>query len=160
MEIWLPIEGFDNYEVSSNGRIRNVKTGRILKPIINSHGYCQVFLRRDNKQHQRAVHRLVADAFYDGVHSGLDVNHDDGNKTNNFVGNLEWCTRSENILHAFRTGLKEPSHRKRIRIIETGEVYNSIRECARAIRGDSSAIRRCLQGKENSCRGYHFELLN
>ena len=52
------------------------------------------------------IHRLVADSFFDGDHKRLDVNHIDGNKANNNLTNLEWCTRQENIKHAFINGLK------------------------------------------------------
>ena len=160
MELWLPVKGFPRYEVSSEGRIRNVKTGRIMKLQDNTRGYKQVCLRDESGQHIQRVHRVVADAFYDGDHTGRDVNHIDGNKSNNAVSNLEFCTRSENINHAFQTGLKRPSRQMRIRIIETGVAYDSIRECARAIGGNQSAICKCLTGKEKSCKGYHFEKID
>lgn len=159
MEAWLPIDGYPNYAVSSNGRIKNIKTGRILKQNNNSHGYPSVSLFNSNGQKNMKVHRLVAETFYDCDCDGLDVNHIDGDKRNNFVGNLEWCTRRENVQHAFDTGLKTPSRQVPIRIIETGEVFNSIRECARHIGGDHSAIRRCLMGIEGSCKGYTFEYI-
>lgn len=157
MEIWCTIKDFDNYQASNYGRIRNARTGRILKTTINQNGYECVTLRKNNMQYVRRVHRLVADAFYDGDHSDLDVNHIDGNKLNNNLSNLEFCTRAENIQHAFRTGLKKPSRQIKIRIVETGEVFDSIRECARHIGGNQAQIGRVLAGKENICKGYHFE---
>ena len=160
MERWLPIKDFPMYEVSSNGRVRNIKTGRILRPQSNTNGYLTLTLRNDKGQSTKRIHRLVADAFYDGVHENLDVNHIDGNKHNNFIGNLEFCTRQSNIQHAFRTGLKKPSRSKRIRIIETGDIYDSIRECARAIGGDPTSVRRVLTRVESHCKGFHFELID
>lgn len=157
MEIWIKIKDVDDYEVSSNGRVRNRKTGRIMKTPINDKGYPTVMLRKNKFYVNKRVHRLVADNFYDGDHEGLDVNHRDGNKTNNHVSNLEFCTRKENIRHAFDTGLKKPSRQIRVRVIETGEEYESIRECARQIGEDQSAICQCLNGKMRSCHGLHFE---
>lgn len=157
MELWVPVKGFSDYEVSSNGRIRNVKTGRILKTTINNRGYVSVCLRKDKVQYAKRVHRLVAESFYDVDREDLDVNHLDGDKTNNHVSNLEWCSRSENIRHAFKTGLKVPSRRKRIRNVETGVVYDSIHECARQMGVDASQIRICLTKDWYTCKGYHFE---
>ena len=111
MEIWVDVRNHDNYEVSSDGRVRNKKTGRILTPVLNKkEGYGRVRLDGDRQY----VHRLVADSFFDGEHSRMDVNHIDGDKNNNSVSNLEWCTRRENIQHAFDNGLKFPS---RVRIV-------------------------------------------
>ena len=159
IEVWLPVKDFDNYEVSSKGRVRNSKTGRILKTQINDRGYEHLSLRKDKKQVEQRVHRLVAETFYYGDHDDLDVNHIDGNKRNNFIGNLEFCTRQENIRHAFDNGLKKPSRMKSIKVIETGEIFDSIRECGRALGCNQSDICKCLNGKATHCQGYHFELL-
>lgn len=106
MEFWKEVRDHPNYEVSNLGNVRNKKTGRMLRANPNRpDGYHRVGI--DGK-HQY-VHRLVADTFYDGDHSHLDVNHIDGNKSNNALPNLEWCTRKENIQHAFINGLKYPS---------------------------------------------------
>ena len=61
------------------------------------------------------VHRVVADTFFDGDHSKMDVNHIDGNKLNNHISNLEWCSRKDNIDHAFINGLKYPTVVKVVR---------------------------------------------
>ena len=105
-EYWLDIRDEDKYEVSNLGNVRNKKTGRILKPQLNrSNGYQRVNMHGKHKY----IHRLVADTFFEGDHGNLDVNHIDGNKQNNWLSNLEWCTRKENIQHAFINGLKYPS---------------------------------------------------
>lgn len=160
MERWLSIKGFPSYEVSSEGRVKNSKTGRIMKINKNSKGYDQVCLRKDKQQYTKPIHRLVADTFFDGEHDGYDVNHIDGNKTNNFIGNLEWCTRKENVQHSFRTGLKKPSRMKKVRVVETGVVYESIRECARQTGYDQSLICQYLNGRIRSCSGLHFEIVD
>lgn len=157
MELWIKTKELPNYEVSSNGRVRNSKTGRVMKTSVSTRGYVQVCLHDNCTPYMRSVHRLVADAFYDGDHQGLEVNHIDGDKQNNFIGNLEWCTRKENTEHAFKTGLRCAPRKTKIRVIETDRTYDSILECARDINCDRSQIRKCLLGIEKTCKGYHFE---
>ena len=151
------------YYVSCNGNIyKKDKHCKFLKKKLNYHknGYLYtMYINKSGKIITRRVHRLVADTFYDGDHDDLDVNHIDGNKRNNFIGNLEFCTRQENIRHAFDNGLKKPSRMKSIKVIETGEIFNSIRECGRALGCNQSDICKCLNGKATHCQGYHFELL-
>lgn len=157
MEKWLPVKGYPKYEASDTGKIRNAKTGRILKQQITDRGYNTITLYEDCKPISKRVHRLVADAFYNGDNELLDVNHKDGNKRNNNIDNLEFCTRKTNINHAFQTGLKTPSRQMSIRVVETGKVYNSINECARDIGSGSSDICKCLQGRQGTCKGFHFQ---
>ena len=111
MEIWKDIQGYEGiYQVSSHGRVKSLnynKTGLegILNPNNNGKGYLQVYLTKNKKSKKVLIHRLVAQAF---LYKPIDknyVNHKDGNKSNNNVNNLEWCTRSENQQHAFDTGL-------------------------------------------------------
>lgn len=99
-EQWLPINGFDNYEVSNLGQVRNKKTNRILKQAHQNSGYSIVSLRRGGTTKTYAIHRLVMEAFNPRQDANkLDVNHKDWNKLNNKLDNLEWTTRSENLLH-------------------------------------------------------------
>lgn len=163
MERWLNINEFPNYDVSSDGRVRNNRTGRILKPGITVYGYEIVVLSNEYGRKTKSVHRLVADAFYDGNHDDYVVDHVDGNKRNNFIGNLEFCTSGENNLRAYRTGLKkpvrainQPSNRK-VRVVETGEEYYSVKECARCIGANHRHISDCLNGKLSKHHGYHYE---
>lgn len=107
-EIWKPIEGYEGiYEVSDQGRVRNVKRGgRLLSCVKVAHGYIAVSLYKDGKQRMNLVHRLVALAFIPNPENKPQVNHLDGVKEHNTVGNLEWVLPHENIWHAIRTGLK------------------------------------------------------
>jgi len=112
-EEWRKVERNDNYEVSSLGRVRRVKAGRgatvgkVLRACVaNSKGYLMVGLRKDNKLKSAKVAHLVAEAFIGPRPAKLQVNHKDGVKTNNAETNLEYMTGSENILHAYRTGLR------------------------------------------------------
>lgn len=128
-EVWKDIKGFPGYQVSDRGRVRNKERGNILKPIPDKDGYFRVHLSTD--KNVRRVHRLVAETFIDNPENKEYVNHLDGDKTNNTVGNLKWCTANENNFHAVYTELR--SMGKPVKILETGEIFNSIKECAAAI---------------------------
>ena len=156
-EQWLQSRDMPEYEVSNLGRIRNSKTKRVLKTHVNERGYETVTITNNNKHHNIKVHRMVANTFYEGDHNNLDVNHIDGNKLNNHIDNLEYCTRSENIRHAFTNGFKNSDHKKqRVKIIETGEIFDSLTECARYLGCDKSAVSGCINGRSKTCGGYHL----
>lgn len=162
MENFDVINNYPNYGIRRSGEVKNLKTGRILKPRVNRRGYGRVTLYNSEGSKDVAIHKLIAEQFCDGYQNGYDVNHKDGVKTNNYADNLEWCTRSDNIKHAYEIGLKRPSGPhpiKRIEIIETGEQYESIRECARCIDGDFRHIRECLKGTRQTHKGYHYKYL-
>lgn len=119
MEEWRDIVGFEGfYQVSSIGRCRSldrtVKSrwgtpkplkGRIRVPGVQREGYLMVLLNRDGKSFKRYVHRMVAEAFIKNPQSHPQINHIDGNKSNNAANNLEWTTGSENCRHAIASGL-------------------------------------------------------
>lgn len=111
IENWRDIEGYEGYyQVSNSGRIkssRKVYKEQLLKHFDNGQGYSVVMFRVNKEYKHFRVHRLVASAFIPNPENKPYINHIDGNKSNNKVDNLEWCTRSENELHAYRTGLKQ-----------------------------------------------------
>lgn len=117
-EIWKDIVGYEDlYQVSNLGNIKSkeriVKNGnrvffkkeKILTPFLQKTGYLTITLLKDNKIKSHYIHRLVAIAFIKNDFDLEQVNHKDGNKRNNNVNNLEWCSRSENIKHAIKNGL-------------------------------------------------------
>lgn len=104
-EIFKPIKGYRNYEVSNVGRIKNIKTGKVLKPSDDKDGYQVVCLSENRKQRILKVHRLVAKAFIPNRKQLPQVNHLDGVKSNNKVNNLEWLTHKDNVQHAINIGL-------------------------------------------------------
>ena len=159
MEIWKPLVNFPDYNGSSEGRIKNIKTQRILRPAIDRDGKAKVTLRKDNVQYSAKVHRVIAEAFL-GDHPGMDVRHKDRNRSNNRVDNLEWCTRSELIADAYRRGTKKPYQSIPIKVLETSTVYASILECARDLCCDKAQISKYLAGKCKHVKGYHFEVQN
>ena len=105
-EKFTNIQG-SNYSVSNIGNIKNNKSKQILKSGDNGKGYLFCFLWKYNKSKRFYVHRLVAQTFIPNPDNKPCVNHIDGNKENNNVNNLEWCTHSENMKHAYKINLRE-----------------------------------------------------
>jgi hypothetical protein len=161
MAEWKSIDGYDNYEISDEGRVRNSKTGRVLKPSCSRGGYEKVNLRSNGVQKSAKIHRLVAENFIPNDDYSKVVNHKDGNKINNSVTNLEWCTPSENNRHAFRHGLcyrpvNSGVPRRKTMIVETGMIFDSVSDCARFLKVAESQVSMCLSGRVKTCRGYHI----
>ena len=106
-EEWRGVLNYESvYQVSNHGRVRRIKdgsntwSGRILKSHINSVGYPIISLCKEGKRQTKAVHRLVAESFLDQPTVNQEVNHKNGDKTDNHVSSLEWVTRAENVAHA------------------------------------------------------------
>lgn len=118
--IWKDVKGFEGlYEVSNKGEVRAKERnlpirdftrkfhGHDMKPYDDTHGYLQIDLHKNKKRYKCKIHRMVMETFNPvRGYKNLDVNHIDGNKKNNNLSNLEWCTRRENLIHAVNTGLR------------------------------------------------------
>lgn len=161
LEQWKDIKGYEGlYQVSNYGRVkRKYNNGkiRILKPISTNNGYLRVSLSKNSVNNTYFVHRLVAQAFILNPENKPEVNHIDGDKTNNKIENLEWCTRSENIQHAFYTGLNQidpaligKSSSKPVRCITTNIVYDSTMDVERRLGINHSNITACCKGRQKS----------
>ena len=108
MEIWKEVPNYEGvYQISNLGRVKSLKLGRekILKPKEHRNGYTQVYLWEEGKSKLFFVHRLIMLAFVGK--SDLQVNHKNGIKADNRLENLEYCTASENMTHAYSIGLKK-----------------------------------------------------
>ena len=115
-EIWKDIEGYEDlYQVSNLGRVRRLKfinktTNKYQERIVaitdNGEGYKIVSLCKNGKRKNYYIHRLIATYFIPNKENKLEINHIDGNKNNNNINNLEWCTRSENLIHAYNHKLR------------------------------------------------------
>ena len=105
-EIWRPVPDYEDYQISNFGRVKSFWFGKvkILKPVLLL-DYLAVTLYKDGKSKMFKVHRLVATVFIPNPDNKPEVNHIDGNKFNNYVGNLEWSTQTENIRHAVANDL-------------------------------------------------------
>ena len=116
MEEWKKIDDYENYEISNLGFIRSFNYGRIKILITDEqkNGYLRIGLWENNKKKKFLIHRLVATAFIPNPENKSQVNHIDGNKKNNRLENLEWNTSSENIIHAYKTGLNTGPPKKTV----------------------------------------------
>ena len=175
-EIWKEVAGYEGlYQVSNRGRVKSLgywiygegrgfprkKKERILTPCMAGTKYYFVTLAHRGSHKMALIHRLVAEAFLPNPLKKSDVNHKDGNKLNNDVRNLEWCTRQENIRHAFANGLSKPHHnqvnRKRVEITDnTGGAmeFSSVADAARFIGVCESGVSRACSGFTRSAGGY------
>lgn len=162
---WKEIQGYNGrYFISSDGQIKN-KYGKILKPWIRN-GYYTIGLMVNKKRTNYYVHRLVAEYFLSNPDQQRDfVNHLDGNKLNNNVSNLEWCTRQENAQHAYETGLLVPTvenlvrfDRKPVIRVEDGKWFSGVTEAANQMGVCEAAMSKCLnKGLSATCCGYHWK---
>ena len=110
---WKQCKSVPDFSVNAIGQVKNMRTNHMLVPICNGNGYLYVSKQSGRKTKHYYVHRLVAEAFIENPLNKPEVNHIDGNKRNNIVENLEWCTRGENIIHAYKTGLNTPSEKQK-----------------------------------------------
>ena len=157
-ELWKEWPRDPRIKVSDKGNVVSYKrgAGRPLKVSYTNSGYQRVGACYHGAP--QLVHRLVAETWIPNPNHYKEVNHINGDKSDNRVENLEWTTRSENIRHSYRTGLTK-GRSIPIRIPETGEIFESRAECARRIGGDPRNIWHCLTGKQSTHKGYHFEYL-
>lgn len=102
------IKGYENkYSITKDGKVYSHRSKKYLATDPNSNGYLRVWLYKNNKGDRRFIHKLIADEYLENIHNHSEVNHIDGNKLNNTVENLEWCSRSYNLKHAYKLGLRK-----------------------------------------------------
>jgi predicted XRE-type DNA-binding protein len=124
-EVWKKLVGYEGlYDISSRGRVKRLRrvvkikksngsyydyiiTERILKNSLTTYGYYKISLGPKKDRKSVLVHRLVGITFLVNIDNKPQINHIDGDKTNNNVENLEWVTNQENAIHAHKTGLRK-----------------------------------------------------
>ena len=160
VETFVKIVGFENYEVSNLGRVRNIKSGRILKPKLNKYGYLIHGLYKNNKQKYLFLHRIIATAFIDNPEGKPCVNHIDENKLNNDLSNLEWCTVRENNVYGTRIKrVAEKLFKKVIQLDLNDNVLNefkSMKQAAQETGTHAGDISSCCNGKLKSAGGFKW----
>lgn len=152
--MWRTVKNYDKYEVNTNGKIRNKRTKKILKPeTCKKWGYLRVRLYiNENTAKHELVHRVVANTFLDNPNNLPEVNHKDQDKTNNCVNNLEWCTSQYNSRHSKGKPVIMYSPDKEIE-----RNFNCIREASKEMNIDNTSITRCCKGKQKHAGGYIWE---
>jgi len=185
-ERWAEIPGYDGlYEISDQGRVKSrgrmrravaprngreyeyMTVGRILKNQKSSSGYWQVCLHKNGVGSIKSIHRMMAVAFIPNNNNHPFINHKDGDKSNNSLDNLEWCTNSQNIKHAYevlgavawargRTGALNPHSKRVVQRTMGGDIVKTWEAAADAHRAgfDSGCITRCCQGKSTYHKGF------
>ena len=160
VETFVKIEGFENYEVSNLGKVRNIKSGRIIKPSLNKNGYLRIWLCENNKKKYLYLHRIIATAFIDNSEEKPCVNHIDENKTNNDLSNLEWCTERENAIHGTRTKRAAEKHFKKVIQLDLNEnvlnEFESMKQAEQETGVFARNISSCCSGKRKSAGGYKW----
>ena len=158
------IRGFDRYLVSDKGFVINMETESVLRGNQKRTGYYEVRIKDNGgKYHDVLIHRIVAEAFCAKPKGkGLEINHKDGDKSNNRADNLEWITHGENLKHAFELGLREDDVSPRAVIaisMDTGEVmeFPSIYKAARFLGISQGNICMACKGKRPYAGGYLWE---
>lgn len=173
-EVWKDIEGYEGkYQISNLGRVKaldfkRTKKERIMKPHINTSGYLAINLYKNAKFKTYRIHRLIAQAFISNPENKPCINHIDGNKLNNSIDNLEWCTHRENTIHAIKTGLSSsptvkygtdnPKSKKVKQYDLQGKflkTWDCISDAGKSL--NATHISDVCNGKRKSCKGYMWE---
>lgn len=162
-EIWKDIADYEMYyQISNFGRVKNKKTGLILKQNKNRGGYLQIVLSVKGNRKTCRVHRLVANAFIEKVKGKEDVNHKDEDKENNHYTNLEWLTKKENNNYGTHNERINIPRRHAIYAIYpdgTDECFVSIRECARKLKLNHAHVLDVLKGNYKTHHGLRFDYM-
>lgn len=152
--MWKEIAEFPGYFVNEAGQVKGLK-GWILKPGKAGNGYLTVSCCKNGKHYTQAVHRLVALAFIDNPDGKPQVNHKNGIKTDSRIENLEWSTRSENINHAYDTGLINNITPVIATHVKTGAVIRFASQIEAERNGfDHGGINHALKGRIKQHGGY------
>lgn len=155
---FTPLKGYEHdYSIAKDGTILSLLTDQYVKTSVDSNGYLKVMLWKDGHSKTHRVHRLVAEQFIPNPNNLPVINHIDGNKQNPNVDNLEWCTYSENTLHAHKTNLQTKTSDKEV-VRGDGRVYRSLTEAAADNNITKSAISKAISGKRKTAGGWTWKL--
>lgn len=160
MEAWKDIKGFENYQISTNGRVWSKIKKKYLKGCSNRYGYLRVCLIKNKKQVEKKIHRLVAEAFIPNPENLPEVNHKDENKENNRIENLEWCNRAYNVNYGTRNAKISKQVYQYTIDGKFVKIWPSTKECGRNgfKQGNVAACcRKCYnRGRNDIYKGYKW----
>lgn len=172
-EIWKDIQGYEGmYQVSNYGRVKSLgrlvngsnqygvkfqylKKDKILKPILDKWGYLRISIYKNNHKIAKRIHILVAETFLENQNNYSIINHINGDKTDNRVENLEWCTQSHNVQESYRLGLRIPTGRAVNQYDLDGnfiKTWDTIKEPR--LLYNNSHISDCCNGTRKTAAGY------
>ena len=176
-EIWKPIKGYEQYyEVSNLGRIKSLARNvywknranrinsrydeeKIIVPDVMKNGYIRIKFRVNGDVKQKTVHRVVAEAFIPNPENKPCINHKDGDRKNNKVENLEWCTYSENNLHEWRVLCKKSYNAKKVRCIDLNLVFDSVSDGAKYMGSCKQSLFNALYKRDGVFKGLKWEFI-
>ena len=145
--IWKPLKNFESTHLISNlGNVKCISTNKLLNILKHSRGYNAININVNKTKNHLLLHRLLAINFIDNPNNYTQVNHINGIKTDNRLENLEWITPSNNMKHAFKTGLLKVKYNP-LYDIETGKRYNSTKEAAEMLGINYGTLKGYLNGK-------------
>lgn len=179
----VAIKGFPNYTITNDGRVFSLNycnmkgNKRELLPSRRPDGYLNICLCKNNKKYTRFLHRLVAEHFIPNPDNLPQVNHKDGDKSNCNDWNLEWCTQSHNIKHAYDNGLMSVEDKRRhlleiskksssitskpvLQLYNDGTVkaeYKNAEEASVMTGANRRHICSCCNGKRKTCGGWKWK---
>lgn len=144
------IKGYEGlYAITSCGKVWSYRNEKFLVPSYNR-GYQKVCLCKNGDQKTFPIHKLVAEAYIPNPNNYETIDHIDGNKDHNYVGNLQWMTSEDNVRKA--KSLK-------VKCIETNQVFDSMTTAAKEMGLQKSGISRVCLGKQKTTGGYHWEMI-
>ena len=159
MEVWKDVVGYEGlYQVSNYGNIKNSKN-IIMKQQTTKDGYFSVALSKNNKQKRYQAHRIVAIAFIDNKCQYPEINHKDENKKNNYVSNLEWCTKEYNRYYGTGQARNNTKKLKPVNQIKDGHIvkwYDSAKSAEIKTGINKQHIGDCCRGKRKTAGGYNW----
>ena len=160
-EIWKPIPNWEEYQISNLGRIKSFyirwKEPKLLKQQKDKDGYWKVALSKNNKSYNFQVHRLLALTFIPNPNNYAYINHKNENKSDNTLDNLEWCDFTYNCVYG--TARKRASEKcfKRIKCIETGEEFKSLKEASKILNISNNKLSRIINHKGGFYENRHYK---
>jgi hypothetical protein len=140
-----------NYSICIDGTLINNKTGKVKKFTKDTNGYMKTQIWTNGEKKNITQHRILAEAFIPNPMSKKEINHKNGNKQDNRIENLEWCSRSENMTHCYRElGKAAFKPTKFVMNPSTGVVYSSVTEAASVLGISRSYLSNMLRGFQNN----------